>query len=228
MLLIENLVSLETFNKFRAYESLLHNWNRRTALVQEDTLQDFYIRHILDSLQIIPLIESFVSSESLPTATSIASILQPDMKLDNPSGNVASISIVDVGTGAGFPGLALAICGFTSVTLCESNHRKCVFLEEVARQTNTNVTIVNKRAEDIEGTFDLVLSRACTDLEGLCFLMKILSRDSSSLGIFHKGKNWKEEIKSAQNKWDFKIQSYQSITASDGTLLTLRDLIIKN
>ncbi len=222
---IEKLVSLETLNKFKTYESLLRAWNRQTALVQESTLQDFYNRHILDSLQIIPLIESFVSSGTLPTISAISSMIQPGMRLDSLPETIAGTSIIDVGTGAGFPGLVLAMCGFMNMTLCESNHRKCVFLEEVARQTNTNVTIVNKRAEDIEETFDIILSRACTSLEDLCFLMKSLSRGAMSLGIFHKGKNWNDEVKSSQKKWDFKIQVYQSVTSVDGALLTVKELI---
>lgn len=222
---IENLISAETLRKFKIYENLLRSWNRRTALVQEETLQDFYTRHILDSLQIVPLIESLVSSSSLPAASSITLILQPETKLDNPPGDVANTSIIDVGTGAGFPGLALAICGFANVTLCESNHRKCIFLEEVARQTDTNVTITNKRAEDVEVTFDVILSRACADLKELCSLMENLSRDSCSLGIFHKGKSWKDELQAAQKNWEFKTQIYQSLTSFDGVILALRELV---
>ena len=219
---IEKLVSQEAFNKFKIYEKLLQTWNRRTTLVQKDTLGDFYNRHILDSLQIIPLIEHFVSE--LPLLIKLSTIIsQPDTRLDKPSESVANISIVDVGTGAGFPGLVLAMCGFKNVTLCESNHRKCIFLEEVARQTHTDVCIVNQRIEEIDQKFDLMVSRACTDLNGLCSMMQQVSR-TSSFGIFHKGKNWKEEVRVARKRWDFDMECYQSLTSETGSIIFLYKL----
>lgn len=223
MLQIEKLVSGETLTKFKTYEKLLQAWNRRTALVQKDTLEEFYNRHILDSLQIIPVIEHFVSKTPLPINLS-AFIFQPNTRLDNLSENVTNISIMDVGTGAGFPGLVLAMCGFADVTLCESNHRKCVFLEEVARQTYTNVHIINQRIENVDRKFDLVVSRACMDLKGLCSTMDHLSRKPSSFGIFHKGKNWKKEVHDAHKHWNFDMEHYQSLTSEMGSILLLHKL----
>lgn len=225
MLSIEKLVSPDTFTKFRIYEDLLLEWNRRTALVQEDTLQHFNNRHVLDSLQIIPVIDDFF----FPSPSTIPPIpldisLKPGVKLDNPPKKIADLLMIDVGTGAGFPGLIMAMCGFVNITLCESNHRKCVFLEEVARQTGTRVSIVNKRVEDLVDTFDIILSRACADLEALCFMMSRLSRTSSSLGIFHKGKSWESEVIEAQKKWGFVSQIYQSITSPGSIIITLREL----
>jgi len=220
---IEKLVSQETLNKFKAYERLLRAWNRRTALVQKDTLEDFYSRHILDSLQIVPIIEYFISGTLSPINLSTF-LSQPNTRLDGPAENVANISIIDVGTGAGFPGLVLAICGFKGVALCESNHRKCVFLEEVARQTHTNVRIINQRVEDVDEKFDLMVSRACTDLNGLCSTMWQISRTSSSFGIFHKGKNWKEEVYEARKHWNFDMECYQSLTSETSSIILLRKL----
>lgn len=229
MLSIENLVSADTLTKFRIYEDLLLEWNRRTALVQEDTLQHFNNRHVLDSLQIIPIIDDFFyASPSAVPSMPIDISLKPGAKLDKPPKNIADLLMIDVGTGAGFPGLIMAMCGFVNITLCESNHRKCVFLEEVARQTGTRVSIVNKRVEDLAGTFDVVLSRACADLETLCFMMSRLSRTSTSLGVFHKGKSWENEVIDAQRKWGFISQIYQSITSPGSVIVTLRGLSLNS
>lgn len=230
---IENLVSQDTFEKFKVYERLLRDWNRRTALVQQDTLSDFDNRHILDSLQLIPIIDSIQlgsSLISLPINQDDFSLpnLEPSResweKLDLQSQIKNSVSILDVGTGAGFPGMVLAMCGFRSVSLCESNQKKCFFLEEVARQTNTKVIIINDRVKNVKEKFNIIVSRACTDLEELLEMMSIISLDISSYGLFHKGRSWQEEASSAWKRWTFSGSFSKSVTSKDGVILYLHHL----
>lgn len=226
VLSVENLVSETTIHKFKIYESLLTEWNQRTSLVQQETLNDFYNRHILDSLQIIPLLDP-------PTATSvdldIAAIFsgQSKVRLDVLTPEIKKLSIIDVGTGAGFPGLVLAICGFNNITLCESNFKKCIFLEEVARQTRTVVSIVNERAENLTDKFDVVLSRALTELKNLCPIMEQLSHNSDTFGLFHKGKTWDDEVRKARKSWDFDVSCYKSLTSDASVIISLNKLIRK-
>jgi 16S rRNA (guanine527-N7)-methyltransferase len=222
---IENLLSPSTLGKFKTYQLLLEEWNQRTSLVQENTLNDFYNRHILDSLQLIPLLDPLntpLKKHDIPPI--LLAYIESGIMLDNRIGNGRELSIVDVGTGAGFPGLVLAICGFSNITLCESNFKKCVFLGEVARQTDTVVSIANKRVEDVVEKFDVVLSRALTELVKLCFIMKQLSRNPNSLGVFHKGKAWKDEVKEAHKCWEFELGCYKSITSDEGVILSLNQL----
>ncbi len=113
-------VSRETLARLERYAELLEKWNRRINLVGRGTIDDLWRRHMLDSAQLLPLI--------------------PD----------SAESLVDLGSGAGFPGLVLAICGVENVHLIESDRKKSAFLREVARETAAPVTIHNKRIEEIE------------------------------------------------------------------------------
>jgi 16S rRNA (guanine527-N7)-methyltransferase len=234
MINLEELVSPETIMKFTTYKNILAEWNHKTLLVQIDTLNDFTIRHVVDSLQIIPLILNRESQNNDTKRQDIDSYnhfpyslsLFADQKnpLEDAIKKQSTVSILDIGTGAGFPGMALAMCGFANVTLCESNLKKCIFLEEVARKTDTPVTIINERAEKLKNEYDVIVSRACGSLELLCTLMNKASRDNSSIGIFHKGITWQNEIKDAALKWDFDLEVHKSMTNEKSVVLVVQKL----
>ena len=187
-------VSRETIQKFEIYFELLKEWNKAVPLVQEKTLDDFVQRHVIDSLQIIPLLRNRMES-----------------------------SIIDLGTGAGFPGLVLALYGFENITLVDSNRKKTLFLSEVARKTSTQVTIKNERAEKLTLKYDFVLSRACTSLSNLLSLMKNVSRETTT-GIFHKGEKSVQEIKEAKDLWDFEYELIPSIIDQRGKIIIVRNV----
>lgn len=189
----ELIVSRETILNYEIYYNLLNQWNKVISLVQEKTLDDFIVRHIIDSLQIAHLI------------------------------NQQDSHIVDIGTGAGFPGLALAIYGYKNITLVESNHKKTIFLNEVSRKTNTSVTILNERAENVSHKFDFILSRACSSLTNLLSLMSNVSRETSS-GIFHKGATFLTEIEEAKQNWNFDYELVDSITDKNSKIIIVRNV----
>lgn len=220
---LENFVSETTIHKFKIYESLLTEWNNGTSLVQQETLSDFYTRHILDSFQIIPLLNPLiaVSADSERAAMFPA---QTMVRLDDLSSKIKELSIIDVGTGAGFPGLVLAICGFSNITLCESNFKKCIFLEEVARQTGAVVSIINDRVENLTNKFDVVISRALTELNNLCAIMEQISRNLDTFALFHKGKTWNDEVREARKLWNFDMNIYKSLTSDDSVIISLKKL----
>ena len=232
-------VSRETFDKFSIYEKLLHEWNRQTALVQMKTLNNFYYRHVLDSLQIIPLINQYgFNLENMLNSKYVNENLigndenylinilsSPNVKLNNIEKNsLSKFNIIDIGSGAGFPGLALAICNYSNITLCESNIRKCIFLEEVKHKTSTNVVIENKRVEDMNKSFNIIISRATSNLKYLLEMMLNVSRETFSIGLFHKGKNFENEILSAQKKYTFSYNIFKSITCSEGRIIYIYNL----
>ena len=235
---LDKLISKDTIQKFTIYERLLREWNRRTALVQEDTLSNFQYRHVIDSLQIIPIIQSLPSPQENYfreldvgkcnklniVGQSIQDPLSRKILLDDASNADRALSIIDVGSGAGFPGMVLAICGFSNVTLCDSNHKKCLFLSEVARYTDTKVHIINDRVENLQERYDLIISRACTDLDSLCRMMKILAFTQVSCGIFHKGRNWQAELDLAHENWNFIATAYPSVTSNDSVVLLIQYL----
>src|SRR5579872_6350644 len=101
------VVSRETLDRLTLYVELLIAWNRRINLVGANTIGDIWRRHILDSAQLMPL---------LPDGTRV---------------------VVDVGSGAGLPGLVLAMLGVPEVHLVESDQRKAAFLREAQRVTGT-------------------------------------------------------------------------------------------
>ena len=138
-------VSRETLARFESYAALLKKWNPRINLVAESTLADLWRRHFLDSAQLQAL---------LPPA--------PENR---------PLEIVDLGSGAGFPGLVLAILGAGTVTLLESDQRKTTFLREAARLTNTEIIVINQRIEAISAIpADVVTARALAPLPRLLSL----------------------------------------------------------
>lgn len=196
---IAEIVSRETMDKFSVYYDLLAQWNRRTSLVQQETLSDFWGRHILDSLQLKNYLQD------------------------------TKVSIVDIGSGAGFPGMVLAMVGYENVTLCESNTRKTVFLDEVSRVSKTSVLISNERIENLQQqSFDVVVSRACASLEKLLNLSRhIVSRETFQFCLFLKGKKLNDEIQEAQQSWSFSYEIYTSQSSKEGRVIKVWNILEK-
>ena len=130
----------EKLNKLEKYKDLLIEWNNKFNLTTIIEEKDIYLKHFYDSLCIVK------------------------------SYDFNNKSICDFGTGAGFPGMVLAIIFSNSkITLLESNNKKVLFLEEVKKELKLdNVTIINQRAEDYgknnRELFDIVTCRAVSNL----------------------------------------------------------------
>ncbi len=128
-------------------------------------------------------------------------------------------SLLDVGTGAGFPGMILAISGGKDITLVEKNKKKCLFLEEVARQTSTPVKILNQKWENVEGTYQQVTARAFANLSTLLGLLKVVSRETNPVGYFLKGSHWQQELADAKKVWNFTHEIFPSLTAEGSQII---------
>ena len=138
-------VSRETLERLERYAALLEKWNRAINLVARGSLVDLWRRHMLDSAQLWPL---------LPVAR------------ERPR------RILDLGSGAGFPGLVLAIMGVpegsVEVHLVESDEKKATFLREAARIAEAPVTLHVQRIESLAPfPVDAVTARACAPLPRL-------------------------------------------------------------
>ena len=128
-------VSRETLARLEAYVDLLTRWSVRINLVGRDTLADLWRRHILDSAQLHRFIPSTAKT------------------------------LIDVGSGAGLPGLVLAILGVAGVELVEADSRKAAFLREAARVTDADVTIRPCRIQAVPPhPANVVTARACAPL----------------------------------------------------------------
>ncbi len=185
----ETGVSRETLARLQAYADLLVKWNRSVNLVGRSTLPDLWRRHMLDSAQLWPLVPAHART------------------------------LVDLGSGAGFPGMVLAIMGAGGVHLIESNRRKCAFLRTVGRATGTEVTIHAKRVTEVTPfSADVIVSRGLADLPSLLDLASDFTSEHSIL-LFLKGRGANLELTEAAKRWNMRWQKIPSRTDSDGWIL---------
>jgi 16S rRNA (guanine527-N7)-methyltransferase len=191
-------VSRETLGRLRVYLRLLKKWQATINLVGRRSLEDAWRRHMLDSAQLARYIP--------------------------PGGDGPAPVIVDIGSGAGFPGLVLAIMGAGVVHLVESNRRKCAFLATVARETNTEVTIQPLRVESLTPfAADIVTARSLAPLDQLlAFAEPLVGGEGECL--FLKGKKGDEELTEAAKKWNMRVERFASDSDSSGVVLRLRQI----
>ena len=188
-------VSRETLELFACYGELLVKWQSKINLVSGKTLDDIWLRHFLDSAQLFRLL---------------------------PSKNK---SILDVGSGAGFPGLVLVLMGARNVTLIESDTKKCMFLREVLRQTGKSANIVNCRIEEYgHREFDIVTARALAPMERLLSYVKPYF-GAHTKGLFPKGEQVDEELTKAMKQWKLEVSRVPSITSNTGVILVVEKIL---
>lgn len=188
-------VSRETHENLQVFLRLLGAWNARINLVAPGPESDWWDRHVVDSLQLIPL---------LPPG-------------DEP--------MADLGAGGGFPGLILAIATGRPIHLVEADQRKCAFLREVAaRLCLKHVQVHAKRIADVElPPLSAVTARALSPLaELLGYAHRLLAK--SGVAIFPKGRKADEELTSARQSWHMKIERFSSVTATDSVIFRFRDI----
>ncbi|HEY1614328.1 MAG TPA: 16S rRNA (guanine(527)-N(7))-methyltransferase RsmG [Rhizomicrobium sp.] len=190
-------VSRETLARLKLYVSLLEEWNRLHNLVSAASLAEVWQRHVWDSAQLAPFVPA------------------------------TAASLVDLGSGAGFPGLVLALLcdrpGFR-VVLYESIAKKCTFLSEAARRLGLAVEIRNARAEDSpREIFDVITARACAPLPRLLsYATPFLA--PASLCLFLKGQSVGSELTEAHKSWRMRVTEYPSRSHPSGTILVLEEV----
>ncbi len=132
--------------------------------------------------------------------------------------------MVDLGSGAGFPGLVLAILGAGDVHLIESDGRKVAFLREAARVTGTPVTIHAARSGAVPPLgAGVVTARACAPLVRLLALAARHLGDSG-LCLFPKGRHVDAELTEAKKLWHMRIGRVASRSDPSGVILKLEDI----
>ena len=129
---------------------------------------------------------------------------------------------LDLGSGAGFPGLVLAILGVGEVELVESDGRKAAFLAAAARETGTPVVVHNRRIEELSPQiYDVVTARALAPLVQLLELAQpFLGADSTAL--FLKGQDIEVELTEAAKCWKVALERQPSLSDSRGTVVVVR------
>jgi 16S rRNA (guanine527-N7)-methyltransferase len=139
---------------------------------------------------------------------------------------------LDLGCGAGLPGLVLAILMAASdrshVHLVESNQRKCAFLREVIRRTGAAAEVHCGRIESVLGNWsapvEMVSARALAPLDRIFAVAEpVLSRPDVA-GAFHKGRDFAREIDEASKSWSFDLVVHKSLVEGSGVILEIRGL----
>lgn len=189
----ESGVSRETLARLKAYVALLAEWNTRHNLVSANSLNAVWPRHIWDSAQLAPLIP-------------------PGAK-----------SLIDLGSGAGFPGLVLAAMFRERpdfrVVLTESIAKKCRFLEAAAERMALNVEVRNSRIEAARTEpFDVITARACAPLEKLLGYAQHF-RGPRTRCLFLKGQNVEAELTEAHKSWKIQATRHPSRSDPSGVVL---------
>jgi len=189
-------VSRETLDRLETYAVLLTKWQKAINLVGPTTVDALWVRHILDSAQLLPLLP--------PGAPSLA----------------------DLGSGAGLPGLILAAFRPTlALTLIESDARKAAFLGEAARAMALPQMpkIVIARIETAPpAQAEIVTARALAPLEVLLgYAERHRARTDTAICLFHKGRGWQAELTQAERVWTIRAQTQPSQTDRDSVLLRI-------
>jgi 16S rRNA (guanine527-N7)-methyltransferase len=183
------------------FVALLTEWQLAHNLVAPSTLELVWTRHVADSLQLL---------EHAPENWR---------------------AWVDLGSGAGFPGLVVAIANkdhaARHVTLVESNGKKAAFLRAAIRETSANAAVAAERIETHAQRFgrkaDVVSARALAPLSELLKLAEPYCREDT-LMLFLKGKEHVQEIATASQSWEFDVIEFESATDSGGRVLAIRNL----
>ena len=193
-------VSRETIRSLIRYESLLIKSNKMMNLIGNSTIKQIWTRHFLDSYQVIDFID----------------------KNDN--------TLIDLGSGAGFPGLVLAIVSKErkiplKIKLIEKSPKKVKFLKEIIQELNLNVEVLNQNIFEKKNNLigDVFVARAFKPLKIILQLIHNQVGNWKKFIIF-LGKTGKSEILDASKVWDIEYKQRMSITSSDSVILEINKL----
>ncbi len=173
----ESNLAAGVLDRLRAYAELLATWTRRINLVSRADEPHIWSRHVLDSLRLLPFI---------PVSTDRA---------------------IDLGSGAGLPGLVLAVASGVPFDLVESDRRKAAFLGEAQRVTNAPVRVHCRRIEQLDlAPARLVTARALAPLDALLGLAMPLLLPGGT-GLFPKGARAADEVAQARRHWRMDVRA---------------------
>jgi 16S rRNA (guanine527-N7)-methyltransferase len=189
-------VSRETLARLTAFVALLTEWNEKHNLVSAKSLDDVWRRHIWDSAQLVRYV--------------------PD----------DAQTLVDLGSGAGFPGIVLAemLRSKVAVSLYESTGKKAEFLRAAAARLDLTVHVHNERIEArLRPAADVVTARALAPLDKLLpYAQQFASRQT--ICLFLKGQSVVSELTAIRKSWRMKALHHPSLSDPSGVVLEIREL----
>lgn len=184
----QRIVSRETFEKVECYTELLLSENRVQNLISASTAADVWRRHILDSAQLVRF-------EPRPGA-----------------------KWVDIGSGAGLPGIVVACLIDGPITLCEPRRLRAEFVARVVSELGLNATVEQRKVERITGKFDVITGRAVASLSRFLSMCDHLST-GKTVWALPKGRAAESELAEARRSWqgDFRVEP--SVTDADSKII---------
>ena len=193
-------VSRETISSLKKYEEILIKANKKLNLIGTSTINNIWIRHYLDSAQVIDFID----------------------KNDK--------TLVDIGSGAGFPGAVMAILVKDrkiplKIKLIEKSPKKVKFLKDLITKLHLDVEVINENILENEKKLsdDVFVARAFKPLKIILQLMHNKAKNWKKIIIF-LGKNGKSQLLQASKVWDIEYKQRVSITSNDSSVIEINRL----
>ena len=193
-------VSRETIRSLIQYENLLFKANKNQNLVGKSTIDNVWIRHFLDSVQVIDFIDN------------------------------NRHSLIDIGSGAGFPGLVLAIASkdrkmSLKIKLIEKSLKKTLFLNEVIDQLKLDAQVINLNVFEKNYSLDseVITARAFKPLEKILELIHNKAKNWKKIFVF-LGKTGRNELVQASKSWDIEYKQRVSVTSNDSFVIEINKL----
>ena len=193
-------VSRETITSLKKYEEYLIKSNKTLNLIGKSTVNQIWIRHFLDSSQVI----DFIGKNEK--------------------------NLIDLGSGAGFPGLITAILAKDrniplNVKLIEKSPRKVSFLKEIIKRLNLKVQVLHLNVLEYSTRLeaDLIIARAFKPLK---IILQILDKNTENWKkvFLFLGKTGQDELLQASKSWDIKYKQRMSVTSSDSVVIEINKL----
>jgi 16S rRNA (guanine527-N7)-methyltransferase len=192
-------VSRESLGLLETYVATLELWQKRINLIGPSTVENIWFRHVLDGAQLLALLPA------------------------------TPVRIADLGSGAGIPGLILALAGRHHADLYESNGKKVAFLDEIIRRTRCQARTIHTRIESLareplESPVDWVVSRALAPLNLLLdYASPFMAAGARAL--VHKGQDVDAELTEATKYWKIKSRKHPSLTDSKSVILEIEEAV---
>ena len=185
-------------DKLDFYLSSIIKHNKHTNLIGKSTIENIWDRHVLDCLQLTKHITN------------------------------KKLRIIDLGTGAGLPGILLSIAGYQKILMVDSVKKKTDFVRKIIKDLSLTAKIQNKRIENPPTSqHDIVVSRALAPLVKLLTYARMYSNKNTT-SLFLKGKNAISEIDIASKKFFFEFEKIKSLSSDDGCVLKINNIKVKN
>ncbi|MBS0236120.1 MAG: 16S rRNA (guanine(527)-N(7))-methyltransferase RsmG [Proteobacteria bacterium] len=190
-------VAADHIGKLKAYHKLLLKWSEKISIISDPLdWPSFWNRHVMDSMQLIPLLKSHLHGGK----------------------------IADLGSGAGLPGMILSIFEIGNVCLIERDIRKAAFLQAVAAELNLQVQIFADDVRKLQDKYEVIVSRAVASVDYILTLSEHIRNKDSVVVLLKSKKQSERELSEAYKTYDFQAHKHSSISSEEGLVLKLTDI----